>query len=484
MANPNIQKRALIVDDSKTAQVRLRKMLERYNLDVEIAFSAEEALGLLGYKDVDVLFLDHHMEGMDGLEALKIIKANPGTAMVPVIMYTAESGDVYVSQARALGAIDILSKDIMEESSIENVLAGLGVLPKEIGEMENTQVTQSISSQAVNINEMSANANVFHIPSGPREPSSQQTLGQIQHSLDRMKGELNRSFDIHLSDVRNQIAENGGYVVQRLSAELRQNDKRKVNDNDATLSAISAELSWQWSRSKNSFNWLMSLFGITVIVFAVMGYFLFLANTKVENIQQSYTELLTYLQNQNSLIETQIANSNIQQPAVPTSNTSLNTRLLNLLSSAMDGDIVFEYGQQPLGKTQIDQISALVTQLNNAGYKGRILLDIHMGNFCLQEAAANTFQISNDDQSVINCVYYQNILTDANTNDFISINYTNYEQTEAAIQNGNILLVVDYKSFTKPLINYPSLASNPSSAEWNNVARKNNRISVTFEPEY
>jgi len=42
--------RVLIVDDSKTAQIRLRKMLTQYDIIVDVSFSAEEALGYLSYR--------------------------------------------------------------------------------------------------------------------------------------------------------------------------------------------------------------------------------------------------------------------------------------------------------------------------------------------------------------------------------------------------------------------------------------------------
>src|SRR5690606_39028248 len=111
-----------------------RKMLERFDLEVDTVMSAEEALGYLSYRQPAVIFLDHHMEGMDGLEALKIIKSNPGTALIPVIMYTSEQGDVYVGQARALGAIDILGKEVMRYANLEKVLGSLGITAKGVEE--------------------------------------------------------------------------------------------------------------------------------------------------------------------------------------------------------------------------------------------------------------------------------------------------------------------------------------------------------------
>jgi CheY-like chemotaxis protein len=105
-------KRALVVDDSRSARISLQKMLERYRIAVDFAESGEEALDYLKHHLVDAIFMDHTMPGMDGLETVVAIKSNPRTATIPVMMYTAKEGEVYVSQARALGAIGVLPKQV------------------------------------------------------------------------------------------------------------------------------------------------------------------------------------------------------------------------------------------------------------------------------------------------------------------------------------------------------------------------------------
>jgi len=120
-------KSALIVDDSKTAQFKLKKVLDIYELKVDLATSAEDALSYLAYQLPDIIFMDHSMKGMNGLEAVKIIKANPSTATIPVVMYTAEKGDVYLSQARAIGALDVISKDVMAKSDIQRVMKSVNI---------------------------------------------------------------------------------------------------------------------------------------------------------------------------------------------------------------------------------------------------------------------------------------------------------------------------------------------------------------------
>src|SRR5581483_9161231 len=43
---------------------------------------------------------------------LQAIKNNPRTATIPIMMYTSQEGELYLSQARALGAIGVLPKQI------------------------------------------------------------------------------------------------------------------------------------------------------------------------------------------------------------------------------------------------------------------------------------------------------------------------------------------------------------------------------------
>jgi CheY-like chemotaxis protein len=70
-------KRALIVDDSKSARVVLSRLLEKHDLAVETRDSAEAALEYLEQNRPDVIFMDHVMAGMDGLSAVQLIKKTP-----------------------------------------------------------------------------------------------------------------------------------------------------------------------------------------------------------------------------------------------------------------------------------------------------------------------------------------------------------------------------------------------------------------------
>ena len=124
---PMATRLALVVDDSPTARMTLQRMLEKQGLDVDTLGSAQEALQYLVEKVPDVIFMDHMMPGMDGFQAVEAIKNNPATATIPIMMFTSKGGDLYLSQARALGAVGILPKEV-QPAELFRVLNNLGLV--------------------------------------------------------------------------------------------------------------------------------------------------------------------------------------------------------------------------------------------------------------------------------------------------------------------------------------------------------------------
>lgn len=103
-------KHALVVDDSKSARFSLRKLLQQAGLSVDMVDSGEAALEYLRAQRPDVVFMDHMMPGLDGLQAAKAIKENPSTTMIPIIMSTSKEGDDYIKEVKAHGAVNVLPK--------------------------------------------------------------------------------------------------------------------------------------------------------------------------------------------------------------------------------------------------------------------------------------------------------------------------------------------------------------------------------------
>ncbi|XOZ34000.1 response regulator [Halomonadaceae bacterium KBTZ08] len=127
---------ALLVDDSKVARFALSKLLESRSVNVNMAGSAEEALDLLnGERQPDVIFMDHLMPGMNGVEATKAIKRNPATASIPVVMCTSKKSDDFIREAQSYGVYNILTKP-PQADGLDSILTALaedlaqGTLPE------------------------------------------------------------------------------------------------------------------------------------------------------------------------------------------------------------------------------------------------------------------------------------------------------------------------------------------------------------------
>lgn len=108
-------KKALVVDDSKTARLTLKKKLEQFQMAADMAESGEEALQYLRQYTPDVIFMDVMMGGMSGYEATLAITRNPGTATIPVIMCTSKDTPEDREEAENNGARGFLVKPITDD---------------------------------------------------------------------------------------------------------------------------------------------------------------------------------------------------------------------------------------------------------------------------------------------------------------------------------------------------------------------------------
>ncbi len=105
-----IGRSALVIDDSKSARFALRRYLEGHRYQVEAVESADDAMRYLEGSKPGVIFLDHVMPGVDGFTVLKNLRANAGTASIPVVICSSNEGPEFNAQARAAGANCVLQK--------------------------------------------------------------------------------------------------------------------------------------------------------------------------------------------------------------------------------------------------------------------------------------------------------------------------------------------------------------------------------------
>ncbi len=81
----------LVVEDKETNRKLVRDVLQFGGYRVAEAETAEEGLRMVQERRPDLILMDIHLPGMDGIEALKRLRADPATCDIPVIALTASA---------------------------------------------------------------------------------------------------------------------------------------------------------------------------------------------------------------------------------------------------------------------------------------------------------------------------------------------------------------------------------------------------------
>jgi two-component system, OmpR family, response regulator len=103
--------RILYVEDEPDIRLIARMALQEIGgLSVEIASSGSEALSMIEANPPDLILLDVMMPGLSGPSTLKLLRANPLTADIPVIFMTAKVQPHEVLEYKSLGAWEVIPK--------------------------------------------------------------------------------------------------------------------------------------------------------------------------------------------------------------------------------------------------------------------------------------------------------------------------------------------------------------------------------------
>ena len=120
----------LVVDDNAINLKVATGLMQPYNMQMQLAQSGPEAINILKKKDIDIVFMDHMMPEMDGVEATGIIRQTQGEyyQKLPIIALTAHVANGAREMFVASGFNDFLAKPI-ELSALDRTLRNY--LPRE-----------------------------------------------------------------------------------------------------------------------------------------------------------------------------------------------------------------------------------------------------------------------------------------------------------------------------------------------------------------
>jgi CheY-like chemotaxis protein len=105
--------RILLVEDNAVNRRVLGAMLRAGGFEMDEAEGGEAGLRMLDQADYDLVMMDLRMPGMDGLEAIRHIRARADAkAGVPIILITADAGSDVEADGKAAGADDLVLKPV------------------------------------------------------------------------------------------------------------------------------------------------------------------------------------------------------------------------------------------------------------------------------------------------------------------------------------------------------------------------------------
>jgi len=416
-------------------------MLETHSLAVDTAESAELALEYLSDKRPDVIFMDHTMQGMDGLQAVAAIKNNPDTATIPIMMYTSQKGEVYVGQARALGAV--------------------GVLPKEVEPVEVSKVLASLRVIEANVEP----ANDASAMTYPGTDARQSDLDQLDQNIRLLIQDL---FEQQRAIVRRDFLDSYESIAARVVDEIR------------APADVSPTRPYPVIRRHLpvGFQVAAGMLALLVVIFASLFWqreqSLVVAN-------QENADLVDALQQKNatdaeSALAMQQRLDGYQQSLGDTYDSALRAIEWGVNQSA-----AYQYGELPLGDGRLASFEAVLAQLRELGFSGQVQIDLHVGDFCLTRAGTADFVLADAGMPVTLCD--QPGLASAAEVDIggqQSVAFANFMLSSEQQTSGQIRFNVVSLGSSEPLVDYPMAETDISAGAWNTIAAKNHRIQVTL----
>jgi len=436
-----MRKTALVVDDSMTARKVLQRMLEVHDLVVDHAASAEDALTYLSQNRPDIIFMDHEMPGMDGFEAVTAIKKNPATATIPIMMYTAQEGELYVGQARALGAV--------------------GVLPKQVEPVELSKVLESLRV----IGEDAEHREHYLEVEEDRASGEYPALDKFDQDLGVLIQEL---FDQQRAIMRHDLRNSQEEIAARVADEIR------------TPAEIQGKSGTGWL-TQHVPTFAAALLAVFAALFAWL-YWLTLASSA--DLRRENAGLQIALEQQQAAGSQDSFQSQQRLAEYRQALDSTYAVALDALEWAANRSPGFDFYTEPLGDVRLAIIDELSSRLDVLNFRGLVRIESNIGDFCMTMSGPAEYVLAAPDLPAVRCdrigfdaseAYEQGLRQSAAFSNFVS---------RANERNGGaIRFEIISLGNTNPLVAYPPRADVTTASAWNQVAASNQRVDILLFPD-
>jgi CheY-like chemotaxis protein len=431
-------KRALIVDDSLSARVVLSRMLQKYGLDVDTAESAEAAISYLAGQRPDVIFMDHLMPGMDGFQAVQAIKNNPRTATIPIMMYTSQQGELYVGQARALGAVGVLPK-LVKPVDVSKILYQLHLLPER---------RETSPSSFVQVNP----------PPAVREADSQYPQPALPADW---QPQLESTLRNHDADLRRFVVGSLDTLAHRVIGDIRNH----INEAPALQPLPPAAARPPY--------WLMG--GLLLLLAASTTLAVLheralhanrLARAQVQELQQQNTALNAQLR---QLRELEALHARAALDAGQSLPGGAGGATAPLVAPVPYGEIPFAFGR-------LDALRELLTDLEARSFQGTVQVRSYSGRFCVVGNASEGYALAPDDLPAARCDVIGNPFAESlSPAQRQSLAFANLASSVRQRSAGALSVAV-MEPAAEVSGDYPREGETATAGRWNEIAARRNRV--------
>ena len=383
------------------------------------------------------------MPGMDGFQAVKAIKENPATATIPVMMYTSQSGELYVGQARALGAVGVLPKQI-KPVEVREVLRSLHLLPgdapaypsRRAGDVPGLSSLESVNAPA--------------------------DWSDLHRWLQEMLLDHNRALRADLESTVSRV------LGERLPAEGDPRGHLPGRAQPATRVPF-------WPAG-----------ALIVVLSLVAATFVWLhldSEARWRAVTARNLKLLTELNARRAGDVPAAGPAVASQGPPPPVRPDWSADVASALEWSVNQGASYPPGAAPFDDVRLAKLLGLLDRLRTLNFRGTVRLEGHVGDFCLRRARDESWELAPDEWPVTRCDRIGLAPEDARVESSRqSIAFAN-SLAELAVGGGPIRVELEPLGNTQVLVPYPAATADTTAGEWNQIARQNQRVEIRFIPQ-
>ncbi|HKY73106.1 MAG TPA: Hpt domain-containing protein [Nitrospira sp.] len=125
-AQPAVEQKLLLIDDSLSIRKFVGRMLETAGYEVDTAVDGEEGLRKASAKNYRLILTDLEMPKLNGYEVIQALRSRTQTQQTPIIVMTTRAGDKHRQMALNVGASSYIAKPVEERALIQELERWIG----------------------------------------------------------------------------------------------------------------------------------------------------------------------------------------------------------------------------------------------------------------------------------------------------------------------------------------------------------------------